>query len=701
MISHERAEELISARMDAPLTPAEHFELQSHLAACPTCRVFVSQADDIARGLLGMTRLQASPAVSRAVMSAVRQEQTSWAWLSNALQALSSPGLAAAASMALIVALAGVLYVAVNAPGRAPAPTVSQGTGPVETISAVADAPLPTAIPTQVVEVPTQVVETPKPEEPKSQALASAPTKAAEPTATRAPRSVEPAATKAPTVAPTSEPTTAPVVEQVQPAIQPVTDSSAIEPASSDAPSYEEPATEDPTLAMADAPVDDTAPVEIAQEAAPEDVAASDGTVDTSGDTADTAPVEDATEAQGAEPEPVVDQESDAPADTTGDGGQGGKKDGNNGGESAAPEATRPVGPVPLEAIAALEGAGQAPDISLPPAPMSPLQPDQSFLPVTPTPVTDGTPTPEESQGDATGSEAPQLAEEYDGDPGIADLVPEDALDDAALAEAPAQPPDDTWTETTDTRNRDGKKDKDRKNGDSYESPQTAYVDQPLAWTGAETPLLQSGPVDLQQEAVAPVEQQQETVYPAEDQPVYDDSAVADDGTGYDDTAVADDGSGYDDPTVYDDSAGTTDTESGTTTEDAPQIDPATGMEIDPATGYLIDPTTGYLLDRVNGRVIDPRTSYEVHLQTGLLIDPATGALLDPNTLAVVVPPGFGSGGPAYDPNSPEMRGQIETVVDDTYNNASIKMVPATDGPVQPIGPITVPTETGEAVEIS
>ena len=124
-------------------------------------------------------------------------------------------------------------------------------------------------------------------------------------------------------------------------------------------------------------------------------------------------------------------------------------------------------------------------------------------------------------------------------------------------------------------------------------------------------------------------------------------------------------------------------------------------MEIDPATGYLIDPTTGYLLDRVNGRVIDPRTSYEVHLQTGLLIDPATGALLDPNTLAVVVPPGFGSGGPAYDPNSPEMRGQIETVVDDTYNNASIKMVPATDGPVQPIGPITVPTETGEAVEIS
>ena len=44
MISHDRAQELISARMDAPLTPAEHRELQRHLAACDSCRDFVSQA---------------------------------------------------------------------------------------------------------------------------------------------------------------------------------------------------------------------------------------------------------------------------------------------------------------------------------------------------------------------------------------------------------------------------------------------------------------------------------------------------------------------------------------------------------------------------------------------------------------------------------------------------------------------------------
>jgi hypothetical protein len=47
------------------------------------------------------------------------------------------------------------------------------------------------------------------------------------------------------------------------------------------------------------------------------------------------------------------------------------------------------------------------------------------------------------------------------------------------------------------------------------------------------------------------------------------------------------------------------------------------------------------------------------------------------------------------------MRGTIETVVDDTYDNATYKVIPPTDGPVQPVGEIVVPTESGEAVEIS
>ena len=112
MISHERAQELISARMDAPLTPAEHRELHAHLAACAKCRVFVMQADEVARNLQVMPRLAPSPVVSRAVMSAIAQDSAGWSWLRRGLQALSSPGLAVASALALVVALAGALFIA-------------------------------------------------------------------------------------------------------------------------------------------------------------------------------------------------------------------------------------------------------------------------------------------------------------------------------------------------------------------------------------------------------------------------------------------------------------------------------------------------------------------------------------------------------------------------------------------------------------
>jgi hypothetical protein len=138
------------------------------------------------------------------------------------------------------------------------------------------------------------------------------------------------------------------------------------------------------------------------------------------------------------------------------------------------------------------------------------------------------------------------------------------------------------------------------------------------------------------------------------------------------------------------------------TTDAAPvQIDPVTGFPIDPVWGLPVDPATGYLIDLVNGRIIDPRTGFLVHPMTGLLIDPVSGAQLDPVTLVVVIPPGFGEDQPAYVPGSPEMRGQIESVVDDTYNNSTYRIVPPTDGPVQPVGEIVVPTESGDALEIS
>lgn len=154
MISHDRAQELISARMDAPLTAAEHRELQNHLASCTDCRHFVSQADVIARDLQVLPRLAPSPAVSRGVMSAISSNNSGWDWLRGGLRLITSPGMAVATSMALIVALASALIVALNAPG---ANNPGSGAAPQETIAAAEVALIPTTVPTQAPPTATQV----------------------------------------------------------------------------------------------------------------------------------------------------------------------------------------------------------------------------------------------------------------------------------------------------------------------------------------------------------------------------------------------------------------------------------------------------------------------------------------------------------------------------------------------------------------
>lgn len=630
MISHDRAQELISARMDAPLTPAEHHELQSHLASCHACRAFVFQIDDMARGLHGMPQLPPSPAVSRAVRASISSEAGSWGWLQHMLQALSSPGMAVASSMALILALGGALFVALNAPG--PNGGTERAAQPEGTIAAVAVAPLPTEVPTTAAAIEPTAVPTEPP--------------APEPTATRGPgRTIAPAPTREAEETPTPRPTAtrAPIVEAAQDQPASLTDSPAIEPVDQ-APVYEEPAAEEPILAMASDEASGAA--ELAQEAITEEPIVEE---QLAGEpvVVDEAPVQEIAEPapDAMASEPVVAEEPAKDAKTA------------SANESSEPEATRPIGPVPIEAIAALEGAGNAPDISLPPAPLDPMLPNQDFLPVTPTPVPDweGTPTPESPPLDE--SQAPQLAEDPSADLGLAGLAPETI----EVAEAPVV------NETESEKSRRGKREKSDESGRSHENQQSAYVEAPFGWS--------SDDIDWQGTLAEPAELYQTTEYP--------DATAGTTGTATEPVS---------DPAAV---------EGAVSEEPVREIDPATGMEIDPATGYLIDPTTGYLLDRVNGRIIDPRTSYEVHPMTGLLIDPATGALLDPNTLAVVVPPGFGSDEPGYVPGSPDMRGQIETVVDDTYNNASIKLEPPTDGPVQPIGEIIVPTESGEALEIS
>jgi hypothetical protein len=580
MISHDRAQELISARMDAPLAAAEHRELQSHLATCNNCREFVGQADDLARGLQVLPQLAPSPAVSRAVMAAVRADTPGWGWLRRSLRALSSPGMAVASGLALVVVLAGTLIIALNAPGR----DGDQAIEPESTIAAVAIAPLPTEVPTKI------------------------PTTEPEPTATRAPlRTIASAPTKEASRTPTARPTATRVaiVAVAEPTAEPV-----IEPAVIEEPIIE-PVGEDPTLAMVEDPVDTSASAELAQAA--ESVPSNEG-----GSIADS--------------EPVID-----------DGGT--SRDGRN--DSAEEPAAEPVATeaIPDEAIAALESAGTT-DIYLPPAAPLPMPPSQAFLPITPTPISDGTPTPEpETQADA-----PQLAEDWSDEPSLTALAPEaPQVTDAAVADV-------TVVETDESKPRE-KRDRSSKDGNSHENQQSAYSDDAMGWSLA--------PVDLAQSAELPqTTDTDETGATTETAPVVPAE-----------TAIA--------------------------TEPAPQYDPATGLEIDPATGLLIDPNTGYLLDLVNGRIIDPRTGYLVHPMTGLLIDPATGAQLDPVTLAIVIPAGFGSDSPEYVPGSDSMRGAIEGVVDDTYDDATYKVIPPTDGPTQPVGEIVVPTESGDALEIS
>ena len=469
MISHNRAQELISARMDAPLTPAEHRELQGHLATCDACRLFVAQADHLARDLQVLPRLAASPAVSRAVMMAVSGD-TSWGWLRRGLQTLSSPGMAVASALALVVAMAGALIIALNAPGN----DGSVATEPEGTIAAVAVAPLPTEVPT----------ETPAP--------------AAEPTATRAPqRKVTSPPTKAPAKTPTPQPTATrvPIEELAEPTAEPVIEPIVVEPTIG-------PVEEEPILAMApEAPVDTAPSADLAQAAEPP----------LSGEAASEIEAAPAT-------------------DDGGRGNDGGRKDRAE--EAVAEPVPTESLPVTDEAIAARESAGASTDVSLPPAAPLPMPPEQAFLPITPTPVSDGTPTPEPE----TQTDAPQLAEDWSSDPGLTALAPE--VTDPTVADV-------TVVENDEIRSKE-KRDRSSKDGKSRENQQSAYVDDAMGWSMA--------PVDLAQEA--DLLQVQTT----------------------DETAGA--------TTSPEGSAETPATEAPepqAELEPEPQYDPATGLEIDPA----------------------------------------------------------------------------------------------------------------------
>lgn len=205
MISHERAQRLLSARLDELLPPADHRALQEHLAQCPACRAFAWQTDSLARELRGLPFLPPSPAVSRAVLSEIRRDGGGFsplAWLGG-LRFAPGPALAVVSSFVLIAALAFTVSLALKSPGEQPDPSA--------TSAAVALAPKTTPTPHPIA-APTEAPLPPVQQLVPTAAVTGAPTRPREaaPTATR-PISIQAPPTPTPTIV---VPTLAPPVEQ-------------------------------------------------------------------------------------------------------------------------------------------------------------------------------------------------------------------------------------------------------------------------------------------------------------------------------------------------------------------------------------------------------------------------------------------------------------------------------------------------------
>lgn len=93
----EHWEELLSARLDGPLTQEEARQLEDHLAACPRCRQYARELEETQKALQAWAA-EPPPAVAAAILDAVRKEprpakRPRRAWMS----------LAAAAVLALVI----------------------------------------------------------------------------------------------------------------------------------------------------------------------------------------------------------------------------------------------------------------------------------------------------------------------------------------------------------------------------------------------------------------------------------------------------------------------------------------------------------------------------------------------------------------------------------------------------------------------
>ncbi len=297
-LSHSEAEALISARLDAPLTPQQEQRLASHLATCASCRQFADQMYAMSAGIRSLPRLPASPIVSRQVRERIAQPQSIWERIGSLMggRVGFAPMAATAAMLALVIAgyalfqgnddngrlgptITAGTVVAQNATQTSDASQVTQTSSseitpgvemptetPVNVPNVRASDETPTETPTTAVlaaEAPTSTAtetdtpttvptETSVPTDMPTET--SVPTDTPEPTATRTPKP-EPTETPAPTetTVPTEVPTatetatTEPTVTKTATAEPTATNTAMAEPTATRTPTKEPTATRTPT----------------------------------------------------------------------------------------------------------------------------------------------------------------------------------------------------------------------------------------------------------------------------------------------------------------------------------------------------------------------------------------------------------------------------------------------------------------------
>ena len=207
-LSHVEAEQLLSARLDAPIPHEQNRTLLAHLSTCPSCRAFASRIESMSRGLRTLPMLPASPTVSRQVRERIAEGQSPWTRFRRIM--VSGRWGAMPAMASALVLVAAVTFTLIlrgdNGTGsnRTPIPAASStdismfGTGtPTVTETATQDYLVPTQAPfvTRAADDPSTAI---------SVNVVPTETATLEPTASA---TAEPVETTEPTRAPTETPT--------------------------------------------------------------------------------------------------------------------------------------------------------------------------------------------------------------------------------------------------------------------------------------------------------------------------------------------------------------------------------------------------------------------------------------------------------------------------------------------------------------